>query len=145
MNRKLARELAYKLVFSYMFTKERDYVTMGLLTVDNSLSDEDKSFIADTYDRVIEHYDEIIEIIDKYSIGYDIDRIYKPDLAVLILAVTEMKYNDDVPLGVSIAEAVVIIKKYSTLKSNSFVNGILASVYKELKENKHIQEEINEE
>ena len=70
--------------------------------------------------------------IEKYAIGYGLDRIYKPDLAVLILAISEMTYNDEVPDSVAISEAVTIIKKYSTAKSGPFVNGILASVYKEL-------------
>ncbi|MDE6565847.1 MAG: transcription antitermination protein NusB, partial [Clostridia bacterium] len=85
-----------------------------------------------TYDNAIKNIDDIKSCIAKYAIGYQLDRIYKPDLAVLILAIAEMKYNNEVPDSVAISEAVCIIKKYSTAKSGPFVNGILASVYKEL-------------
>ena len=67
-----------------------------------------------------------------FSNGFNIDRIYKLDLAALLLATYEMKYMDDIPLSVSISEAVELVKTYSTEKSNSFVNGILSSVYKSL-------------
>ena len=43
-----------------------------------------------------------------------------------------MKYMDDIPLNVSISEAVELVKIYSTEKSHAFVNGILSSVYKNI-------------
>ena len=89
-------------------------------------------YINTVYRGVIKHFDELKEIVAKYARGFDIDRIYKLDLAALLLAIYEMKYMDDIPLGTSIAEAVELVKTYSTEKSYSFVNGILSSVYKEL-------------
>lgn len=134
MNRKLARECAYKLIFGYVFTKERDMETMLDFAKEPTLSVEDKAYMAEVYDNVIENYDELINIIANLAIGFELKRIYKPDLAVLMLAIYEMKYLSDVPNEVAINEAVNICKKYSTQKSSSFVNGILASFYKELKD-----------
>ena len=54
------------------------------------------------------------------------------DMAAKLIAAYEMKYMDDIPLSVSISEAVELVKTYSTEKSYSYVNGILSSVYKEL-------------
>lgn len=132
MNRKKAREYAYQLIFSFLFNNEKDEVLQEKYMADKDLSNEDIEYIDLTFDNAISNLDEIKMIIEKYAIGYQLNRIYKPDLAVLILAVSEMKYNDDIPDGVAISEAVGIIKKYSTAKSGPFVNGILASVYKEL-------------
>ena len=61
-----------------------------------------------------------------------LERIFKPDLAALLLALYEMYYMDDIPLSVSIAEAVELVKRYSTDKSNQYVNGVLSTVYKRL-------------
>lgn len=131
MNRKKAREYAYQMVFSYLFNAEKDESQLEKASLDKELSHDDIDFINLTFDNVVNNMEEIKGYISKYAIGFSIDRIYKPDLAVLLLAIGEMKYNDDVPDGVAIAEAVAIIKKYSTVKSGHFVNGILASVYKE--------------
>jgi len=132
MNRKKAREFAYQLIFSYLFNNEKDEFIEEKYNTDKELSDADVEYINFTFDIVKDNLDDIKAIIEKYAIGYQLYRIYKTDLAVLILAVAEMKYNEEVPDGVAISEAVTIIKKYSTAKSGPFVNGILASVYKEL-------------
>lgn len=132
MNRKKAREFAYQLIFSYLFNNEKDEFIEEKYNTDKELSSADIDYINFTFELVKNNLEDIKSIIEKYAIGYQLDRIYKPDLAVLILAIAEMKYNDEVPDGVAISEAVTIIKKYSTAKSGPFVNGILASVYKEL-------------
>lgn len=132
MNRKKAREYAYQLIFEFLFNNEKDEHLQEKYMADKDLSNEDIEYIDLTFKLATDNLDEIKSIIEKYAIGYQLNRIYKPDLAVLILAISEMKYNDDIPDGVAISEAVGIIKKYSTAKSGPFVNGILASVYKEL-------------
>lgn len=132
MNRKKARDYAYQLIFSYLFNNTKDEFIEEKYNTDKDLSDEDIQYINFTFDNVIKNIEDIKAQIEKYAIGYGLDRIYKPDLAVLILAISEMTYNDEVPDSVAISEAVNIIKKYSTAKSGPFVNGILASVYKEL-------------
>ena len=52
----------------------------------------------------------------------------KVDLTLIRLAVYEMKYEDEIPVGVAINEAVELAKKYGTDESSSFVNGILAKI-----------------
>ena len=54
----------------------------------------------------------------------------------MMLCAYELKYEDDIPAAVSINEAVDLVKKFSTEKSKTFVNGVLASVNKYLSENK---------
>lgn len=153
MNRKLAREAVYLMIFSYLFTGELSSRVYRNLDV-NALSVDDLSLPFDAtlngefdakdleyIDRVslgvVEHEKELKGYIVKFSKGFVLDRVYKPDLAILMLAIYEMIYEDSIPLKVSISEAVTIVKKYSTTKSFSFVNGLLASVYKELTEEKN--------
>ena len=125
-SRRKARDYTYQLIFSFLFNGEKDEMLWQKISEDKHILDDDLDYISTTFDKMAANIDEI------KSIGYQLDRIYKPDLAVLILAVCEMKYVDEVPDEVAISEAVSIVKKYSTAKSGPFVNGILASVYKEL-------------
>lgn len=131
-SRKKARDSVYKLIYEFLFSgRNPNSRTLSIITsVD--IAEEDKDYINAVYFGVIENYDELVEIIAGYSNGFNLDRIYKLDLAALLLATYEMKYMDDIPLSVSISEAVELVKTYSTEKSNSFVNGILSSVYKSL-------------
>lgn len=138
MSRVTAREAAFKLVFEFLFSGEINKRTFGIF----SAAEEDESeseYIREVYCGVIDHYDELVEIIGRFSEngaekGYTVDRIYKPDLAVLLVAVYEMKYMDNIPNNVSIAEAVNLIKRFSTDKSHRYVNGVLSAINKFLAE-----------
>ena len=132
MSRKSARECALKLVFEYVFTKERNKITFDEILSDKSLTKEDKLYIYKVYEGVTSKYMELEKIIERNAKGIKAARIYKTDLALLLLAVYEMYYIDEIPLAVSINEAVDNAKIYSTEKSTVFINGVLAGVYKEL-------------
>ena len=119
MSRKSAREYAYKLVFEFIFDKDASTPTKSEIFKDPNLTQLDAD-------------DDIIETIKRNATNFKIERIFKPDLAALVLAICEMQYIDDIPLNVSISEAVELVKMYSTDKSYQFVNGVLAGVYKEL-------------
>ena len=137
MSRKIAREYAYKLVFEYLFSHVRNNKTYQVFT-NADLDEEDTRYLDEVYSGILAHYDELSSTIEKYSHGFSVDRIYKTDLAALLISVYEMKYmKDSIPLSVSINEAVLLVKHYSTERSHSFVNGILSSVYKELTNNEN--------
>src|SRR5947207_74318 len=76
----------------------------------------------------LEHRDELDAIIKKHAINWELHRIAAVDRNILRLAIYEMLYRDDIPPIVSINEAVDIAKKFSTLDSGKFVNGILDKV-----------------
>ena len=129
--RKKSRDSVLKLIFEYLFSGEYNEKTLLIMTT-GEMPMSEVDYITTVYKGVIKHFDELKEIITKYARGYDFDRIYKLDLAAMLLAVFEMKYMDDIPLGTSIAEAVELVKTYSVEKSYAFVNGVLSSVYKEI-------------
>ena len=128
MSRKKSREFAFKLVFENFF-HEPD-VDIFLSPEDIVLDDTDKEFVNTLIGGINEHYEEIMDIIKNNIVGYELDRIYKVDLAILVLAVFELKYLTETPQNVVINEAVELAKKYSTDKSSSFINGVLAKVIK---------------
>lgn len=127
MSRKKSREFAFRLVFEKFFHEPE--LDIGFDEEDIVLDDLDRTFANSLIGGVNEHYDEIIDVVKNNTIGYEIDRIYKVDLAILVLAVYEIKYSDT-PASIIINEAVELSKKYSTEKSFSFINGVLAKVIK---------------
>ncbi len=76
---------------------------------------------------VQEHLTEIDAEIDAHSTGWRITRMPAVDRTILRIGVYELQYTDT-PVGVVVSEAVELAKRYSTAKSGSFVNGVLASV-----------------
>jgi N utilization substance protein B len=76
---------------------------------------------------VQEHLDEIDAAINAHSTGWRISRMPAVDRTILRMAVYELRYTDT-PVGVVVSEAVELAKRYSTARSGSFVNGVLASV-----------------
>ncbi len=79
-------------------------------------------------DGVVEHFAEIDETIATYAQGWTIARMPTVDRALLRIAVWEILYNDDVPAGVAIDEAVEAAKTLSTEESSGFLNGVLGKV-----------------
>jgi len=132
MSRRVARESVYKLIFEFLFRGQANDYTFEILMFDKELDDDDREYIDKVYKGIIAEFDELNEYIAGFSKGYSIDRVVKADKAALLLSIYEMKYLKDIPPSASINEAVDLVKRFSTEKSSSFVNGILASVYKDL-------------
>lgn len=95
---------------------------------------DDDGYIIKIFKGVYENLPFIDEKIKKNLTGWTINRISKVSLAILRLAIYEIDYCDDIPVSVSIDEAVELAKTYSTLEDSSFVNGVLGTVVRE-KEN----------
>ena len=144
MGRKVARDILFKLVFENMFVEAEDAVTyeefVGGETLDldtgkvsiSDISDENIEYLKTNYTDLLKNKTDILNIVAQYITGYTIDNVFKIDLAILVLAVNEMLNYKKTPLKVVVNEAVELAKKYSTEKSASFVNGILAVIIKEL-------------
>jgi len=84
---------------------------------------------------ILEHLDEIDEIIKDHLIDWSFDRLDKVDKQILRLGVYELKYTDT-PYQIVIDEAVKIAKSFSEDKAKSFINGILDRIAKEIREDK---------
>lgn len=134
MSRRIARDSVYKLVFEYLFSGERGGVSYEAVSADPQITETDKHYIDEVYNGVIDRYDELVSMIAAGTTNFNSERIYKPDLAALLVATYEIKYMDDIPPSVSISEILDLVKTYSTEKSGAFVNGVLAGVYKNIKE-----------
>lgn len=80
--------------------------------------------------KIIENMDHIDEEINRNSRLWKTGRMPKVDLAIMRLAVGEIKYCDDIPDAVAVSEAISIAEKYSTGQSSKFIHGVLGAVTK---------------
>ena len=122
------REHIFKMVFQLEFHNPEELpenLTLYFDSLENA-ADRDKEYIEQKYKAVVEKVAEIDEMIDAKSENWKTKRMNKVDLAILRLAVYEMKWDEDVPTGVAINEAVELAKKFSGEGVPAFVNGVLA-------------------
>ncbi|MGI6279237.1 MAG: transcription antitermination factor NusB [Acutalibacteraceae bacterium] len=129
MTRKNAREAAFILIFEKIFSK--DSIDEILEAAAEARDLEPDEYIKTVFSGVYDNVDYIDSIISKNAIGWKIERISKTSLAILRLAIFEMKFMEEIPISVSINEAVELCKKYATNEDASFVNGILSTVAKQ--------------
>ena len=133
MNRTKTREQAFKLIYSLEIQKRNDLEEQIELYIEsNEIVDKNAiEYIKDAVLGIEKNKDEILEKIEKnLKSDWKIERISKIDLAILKLAIYEIKYKE-IPFKVVINEAVELAKKYGEDTSKNFVNGILASIVKE--------------
>ena len=134
MKRSAIRELTFRLIYSLEIQKAENLEEQIELYLEcNEVEDEEaKEYIKDAILGINEHIEEIQELIEKnLKADWKIDRISKIDLSLLKLAIYEIKYKK-IPYKVAINESLELAKKYGEEASKNFINGILASVVKEL-------------
>ena len=130
MKRKQAREEAFILIFEKVFNSDS---VEEILELANEVRDlEDDDYIKTVFNGVYDNLEVLDETISQNAIGWSIGRISKTALCVLRLSLFEIKFMDDIPVSVSINEAVELCKKYATKDDASFVNGILSTIAKAL-------------
>lgn len=130
MKRSELREHIFRLVFGLEFNKE-DEMPLQLTLYFDQLGDakeKDLEYIRTKAQHIAEKVPEIDLMINGHTKGWKTTRMNKVDLSILRVAVYEMKWDDDVPVGVAIDEAVELAKKYSGEDGSSFVNGVLAKL-----------------
>ena len=129
-DKRKAREQAFIILFERSFNSELTIDEILKIAVESEVIEKNK-MTADIVRKAEEHIDEIDGVIEKNLKGWSKKRISKVSLALLRMAVCEMKYFDKVPVGVSINEAVEICKVYGSDEDKSFINGILGSIARE--------------
>lgn len=150
MTRSNARELAAHLIYELDYTNqtpaqaidsrmERGYY--DALAAENDVyterpSKKQMAYVRACVEGVAKHRDEIDQQIARYAIGWNLHRISRFTKAALRLAIYEILYVEDVPTGVAINECVELTRKYEEEETVSFVNGILGSFARALKESK---------
>ena len=130
MSRKVARETLFKMVFELCFHKPEESQTYEEFLSDPQLEEQNFNFVKVMYEGVVNNYDELINTISQNIKGYTVERLFKVDLAILLIATYELRYYKQTPNNIIANEAVELAKKFSTEKSFSFINGVVANLIK---------------
>ena len=130
MSRKELRENIFRLLFRIEFNNAEEMKEQEGFYFDEleEATGSDQEYILNKYRAIVEKKDEIDALINKVTEGWKTSRMNRVDLTILRLATYELRWDEDVPLGVAINEAVELAKKYSSDEGPSFVNGVLAKV-----------------
>lgn len=126
-----ARTEAFKLIFELnQHTDELEFLFDNLMS-ERPEAEGSMPYIKNVVAGVLNRYDELSRTItENLASGWTFERISKPSRAILMLAVYEIKYADDVPDKVAVNEAVELAKEFDEPSAASFVNGVLAGVLK---------------
>ena len=132
MTRSIIREHIFKILFRVEFYNKEELIQQTDYYVSELSSAKDKEieYIKDKTLAIIDKLSEIDEIINENSDGWPTNRLGKAELTIMRLAVYEIRFDEEIPDGVAINEAVELSKKYGSDNSSSFVNGVLAKIIK---------------
>ncbi len=133
MIRSEQREHIFKMLFQIEFNDAEDMPERlkNYFELLEDAADKDREYIQKKYEAVIAKMPEIDSLLNENAKGWKTTRMNKVDLSVLRLAVYEMKWDEDIPEGVAINEAVELAKRFGGENSGSFVNGILGKLAKQ--------------
>ena len=129
MSRRELREQIFKLIFRAEFYDKEELPEQEKLFFEDyvlNMKPEDETYISEKSNKILEKLDEIDGMINQEAKGWTTERMGKIELTILRLAIYEIKFDEDVPAGVAINEAVEIAKKFGQEESAGFVNGVLA-------------------
>lgn len=126
MTRRKLREKTFELLFRADFYDDDGKLEQQQLFLAEHEDDEEFREVAERYESILPRLPEIDAKINERTEGWKTSRMGKVELTILRLAVYEIRYDDDVPAGVAINEAVELAKKFGPDSAASFVNGILA-------------------
>ena len=130
MTRKEAREAGFIIVFEHEFQKLDADSLLELYYNYREEVEGQKEYLENLVRTTLLHLPEIDEKIEQNTRGWSLSRLSKVSLATLRVGICELLYNDEIPAGIAINEAVQLAKDYEGEKASSFVNGVLSSVNK---------------
>lgn len=126
--RKNGREWMVKLLYAMNLQQEYSYELLESLLTEYAMPLKEESFVRNSMKSALDRLESIDEAIRPYLKDWEFDRIPKVEKAILRMATNEILYDDSIPVGVSINEAVEISKKYCDDTSYRFLNGVLGQL-----------------
>lgn len=130
MSRRLAREKALQMLFQ-MDVGHNSLEIARMTLEETEMSPLDKSFTLNLVEGTRNCLGELDNYINKYAVEWDVERLANVDKNLIRMALYEIKYLSDVPLNVSINEAIELAKIFGSEESSKFVNGVLDNIQKD--------------
>lgn len=128
--RRNSRELAFKLIYENLFLQNSEIDLSFHEEMFSSFNNEEVEYGIKLFNDYNSNKDEISKKVSDNLKNYDLNRVYKIDLAILYLVLTEIKF-ENIPKAICVNEGLEIAKIYSTENSAKFINGVLKTIFGE--------------
>lgn len=125
-----ARESVFKILFAAQFSDEVEDTRRAVISQEK-FNENDIAYCNRVLSAVAENKARLTSIIDGRSRQFPESRLFPADRSILLIAIAEILYFDDIPAAVSVNEAANIASKYSSEKSATFISGILSEIIRE--------------
>jgi len=123
-----AREFVLKSLYAFELGDQTELQIIETVIADSGLDEKTRTFAQRLFSLVVKNLAEIDVYIQQLAENWALERIAVVDKNVMRMAVCEVEHMPDIPVKVAVNEAIELAKKYSTMESASFVNGILDKV-----------------
>lgn len=131
LTRQEARETLFGLLFETEFQGGKEPSAIYDLAIENRDIPDDK-YVRESFFGILAKSSVIDALISKYAKGWRADRLSRVSRTVIRIALYEMIFIDDIPMNVSISQAVTLTLKFGEDKAKQFVNGVLSGVFKDI-------------
>lgn len=128
VSRRMQREMAVQLLFEMKAQKEENQDFIESYFETREMKKEEYAYVELIARSYIEHMDEIEKLLAENIHRWRVERVGKTEISIIRVATTEMLYIDDVPVPVSINEAVELAKRFADEKAYKFVNKVLKNI-----------------
>ena len=130
MSRRSARDTAFRLFYEYSINGEFNPATMDVMRdcFDKGMNENAWDYVHEIIAIYKNYKEKIDNLIEINSNKWKISHMAKVELSILRIAICELEYKDDIHHSITINECVDLTKKYATIKSSKFINGVLAAV-----------------
>lgn len=132
MSRRMARELAFQILFQVDIGRIPWEDALKMTMDENEIPKHSEVFLEELVSGVMDKLQEVDYLLTRSSEEWPLQRMASTDRNILRLAVYEILHQKDIPVEVTVNEAVEIAKKYGEEDSGRFVNGVLGTIIKEL-------------
>ena len=134
LTRQEARETLFGLLFETEFHEGKEPAAIYDLACEDRDIPNDK-YVRESFFGILAKADVLDAVISKYAKGWRADRLSRVSRTVIRIAVYEMLFVEDIPMNVSISQAVELTLKFGEDKAKQFVNGVLSGVFKDIQSN----------
>lgn len=134
MIRRQAREAVLKALFAHDIGKMKPSRALDYVLSESPLPEAGAAFARELLMGVVQEQEDLDPIIDRYAVGWRVERMAAIDRNILRIALYEILHRPDIPAGVSVNEAVELAKRFGDTDSPKFINGILGQVVRHMSE-----------
>lgn len=126
--RRKARIVALQALYEIDCSSHKPEEVLARLLQEKALPEEATDFMQRLVDKVLQNKQDIDDVIRRFAPAFPVEQIAAIDRNILRLAISEILFDNRVPIKAAINEAVELAKSFGSASSQKFVNGVLGSV-----------------